>query len=225
MDLEEIHVDNGDVLESEKLIYKNAKEEFEIQEKVVFIGGDHSISYPLVKAFYETFKEDSFLIVFDAHADCDECCKEPTHEEWLRGVIESGFSPEKIILIGLRKVWKNEKKFLAEKGVKFFGCDCDLEGAADYIMEIAKDSQIYLSVDIDVFEPSVAQGVHYPEPSGLTAKGFFYLFKRFLHLPNLRVLDVVEIVPWKNEKYDFRTVKLGAKIVKVFLERNSLSSV
>ena len=96
INLEEIHVDLNNLEEANYLIFKNAREAFERNKKVFFIGGDHSISYSIGRAF-EKIEENPLLIVFDAHADCIEPGKEPTHEEWLRGLVEKGFPGDKII--------------------------------------------------------------------------------------------------------------------------------
>jgi len=94
LELEEIHLDNGNIEESNKLIYKNSFEVFQEKPRVIFLGGDHSISYSTTRAFFD-YCDDSgkkpCLIVFDAHADCMVPMKEPTHEEWLRKLIEDGF--------------------------------------------------------------------------------------------------------------------------------------
>ena len=217
VDGEEIVVGNDDISEDEERIYSGAKRIFLGGEKVVFVGGDHSVTYPIFKAFKERVK-DAFLIVFDAHADCMPPMKEPTHEEWLRAVIEKKLVvPQNIVLIGARKIEKEERDFLNRNGIKYFGADCDLESVADFVMEKAREKNVYISIDVDVFEPSVAPGVHYAEPDGLMSRDFFYLFRRFLHLPNLKAIDVVEIVPEIDEKYDYRSVKLGVKIVEGFL--------
>ena len=63
-ELEEIHLDNNNVEEANKLIYENAKEIFSEQDKAIFIGGDHSVSFGLARGFMESF-ESVFLIVFD----------------------------------------------------------------------------------------------------------------------------------------------------------------
>ena len=81
------------------------------------------------------------------------------------------------------------------------------------------DKNVYVSIDMDVIDPSQAPGVNIPEPLGLSSKEFFYLFRRILHLKNLKAIDVVEIVPEKDEKHGFVTVKLGAKILQEFLEK------
>ena len=225
LDFEEVHIDNNNVEESEELIYKNALGEFGKREGLVFVGGDHSITSPIVRAFAENFgAEQSFLIVFDAHADCDYCVKEATHEEWLRAIVERGwFKPKNIILIGVRRMWDVEKKFLAEKGIKVFSeiNAGNLEAVGDYITEKANEEGIegvYVSVDIDVLEPAVAPGVNVPEVNGLTSRELFYLLRRVFHVKNLRAIDIVEIVPDIDEKYENRTIKIGAKILQEYVE-------
>ena len=217
LDFEEIHVDNSNIQESEQLIYQNCLEEFERQDKVVFIGGDHSMTYSIMKAFNETF-ENSFLIVFDAHPDCMKPMIEPTNEEWLRAIVEEGFNPKNIILIGTRKIEDEEKEFLERKGIKYFFDFNDIEIFADVITEKANGKNLYVSIDIDAVDPAFAPGVNYPESIGLTSKEFFYLLKRIFHISSLKAFDIVEVVPEIDEKYDFRTVKLASKVIQTFLE-------
>jgi arginase family enzyme len=216
LDVTSVEVESNDVEASEKEIYSRAGEIFESEGKCVFVGGDHSISSPIVRAFNEKFS-DAFLIVFDAHADCDYCAKEATHEEWLRAIVESGFNPENIVLIGARKMWGVERKFLAEKGIKVFSEVYDLEAIGDYVTEKANGKDVYVSVDIDVLEPSVAPGVTYAEPNGLSARELFYLLRRIFCIKSLRALDVVEVDVEKDKGFDYRTVKVAAKIVEEFL--------
>ena len=162
VDFETIEVDNSNIESSEKEIYSRAKEIFMGEDKVVFVGGDHSITYPIFKAFGEVNK-NAFLIVFDAHADCDYANREPTHEEWLRAVIEKGFvKPENVILIGVRKMWDIERKFLEEKKIKVFEEIENVEAIADYVTEKANGKEVYVSVDIDVLDPAFAPEVSYP---------------------------------------------------------------
>ncbi len=216
VDFEAIDVDNSNVESSEIAIFSRAKEVFKDGERVVFVGGDHSITYPIFRAFSEV-KKNAFLIVFDAHADCDNPSKEPTHEEWLRAIIERGFDPSRVILVGVRKMWENEKRFLVENGVKVFEEINDFESAGDYITEKANGAEVYLSIDIDVLDPAFAPAVNYPEVNGMSSKDFFYLIKRIFCIKSLRAMDVVEVVPKKDEKHDYRTTMLATKIVEDFL--------
>ena len=159
VDAEVIDVDNSNVEECGRVIYEKAKLVFESGERCVFVGGDHSISSPIVRAFGEKFS-DAFLIVFDAHADCMPPMKEATHEEWLRDVVESGaVRPENVVLIGARKVEGEEWRFLKDRGIKVFSDVYDVEAVADYVTEKANGKDVYVSVDVDVLEPAVAPGV------------------------------------------------------------------
>jgi len=216
-DFEEIHLDNENIEEANKLIFENAKEIFSEQDKTFFIGGDHSISYGLVKAFHEIF-EKSFLIIFDAHADCMNPEKEPTHEEWLRKLVEGGFPAENIILIGTRNIWPEERKFIEEKGIKVIGMkDIQEERQiiCDILMEKARDFALYISVDIDCIDPAFAPGTGYLEPGGFSSRELIYFLQRLTILKNFKSADIVEINPDLDRTG--RTIKLGAKILSEML--------
>ncbi|MFH1608083.1 MAG: arginase family protein [archaeon] len=231
-DLEEIHLDNGNVEESNELIYKNCFEMFETQPKTIFLGGDHSISYSSGKAFLDYCREEGrepCLIVFDAHADCmtpmrveskDSShttlmrCKEPTHEEWLSTLIEEGFPVQNILLIGVRNMWKDEIVFLKEKGIQQISVNSivdDIDNIADTIMEFANGKETYVSIDIDVIDPAFAPATGYCEPGGLSSRDFIYLIQRINKIKTLRAVDIVEINPEKEGGE--MTFKLGAKIL------------
>ncbi len=214
LDLEEIHVDNSNLEETQNLIFENAKEEFKTKDRIVFVGGDHSISFPILSAFKEVF-ENPFLIVFDAHADCMTPGKEPTHEEWMRKLIEEGFPAESIILVGARNIWPEEVKFLKDKGVKIIRMQSikeDIEGVCDLLMEKArKHDALYISVDIDALDPSSAPGTGYLEHGGISSREMIYFLQRLCLLKNFTAADVVEVNP--SLDVNESTVKLGARIL------------
>ena len=218
LNLEEIHVDLDNVEDANHLIFENSKEIFEKHEKAFFIGGDHSISYSIRKAFGK-IQENPLLIVFDAHADCMDAGKEPTHEEWLRGLVESGFPGNKIILISARNFYEGELDFIKEKGITLISMDVlqeDLHGVCDLVMERARDSGgFYVSIDIDSVDPGFAPGVAYGEPGGMSSRDLIYFIKRLVLLDNFRGADIVEINPEKD--INEMTVKLGAKLLAEML--------
>lgn len=217
LDLEEIHLDNSNLEMSNGLIYKNSLEIFETKSKTCFLGGDHSISFSTTRAFLEYCKQEGkepCLIVFDAHADCMPVMKEPTHEEWLRALVDSGFSAENILLVGIRNLDPSEIVFLKKSGIKAMAINQilgNLEDSCDTIMEFSKNKELYLSVDIDVIDPAFAPGTGYKEPGGLTSRQFLYLIQRLNKIKSLKAIDIVEINPEKDIR-DL-TVKLGAKIL------------
>lgn len=222
LDLEEIHLDNSNLEVTNKLIYENVLETFENKPKTIFLGGDHSISYSLGKAFLDyckSEKKEPCLIVFDAHPDCMEVTKGsekyPNSEEWLRSLIENGGFPIKnILLVGVRNADLSELNFINEKNIRMISMNQlqeNLEETCEIIMEFADKKELYLSLDIDIVDPAFAIGTGYSEPGGLTSREFIYLIQRLNKIRNLRAVDLVEINPKKDR--DNLTVKLGAKIV------------
>jgi agmatinase len=217
---EKVEFGKMDLIEINDLIYKKAFESFD--KKVLFLGGDHSISYSLTRAFFnysEHNGKEPCLIIFDAHPDLMKPVdsKIPTHEEWLRALIEYGFPVKNILLVGVRKVDPVEKKFMGEKirKVSIEELMFDLEAKTDAIMEFGYGKNVYVSIDIDCVDPAYAPGTGYCEPGGLSSKEFLYIIKRLSKMKNLRAVDLVEINPSKDEGN--RTIELGGKIVELFL--------
>lgn len=219
LDLEEIHVNNEDIEEQGELIYENAMEEFEKQDKIIFLGGDHSVSYSIVKAFLgycNKNEKEPCLIVFDAHPDCMPAMKEPTHEEWLRALIEQGFPAKNVLLVGARNSWQDELIFLNENKIKQISINQLNENLAemtDLIMEFASGKQLYVSLDIDVIDPAFAPATNHPEPAGLSSRQMLYIIQRIAMMKNMKAVDIVEIDSEKDKKHDGMTTKLGARIL------------
>lgn len=218
---EEIHVNNNNLPEQEKLIYENALESFESQDKVIFLGGDHSISYPIGKAFLKYSANAGkvpCLVVLDAHPDCMEPVKEPSHEEWLRALVDKGFPPENILLVGTRNSYADELKFLDENKIKRISMNDlneNLQEYADTITEFAYGKILYVSLDIDAADPAFAPSTGYPEPGGLTSRQLIYIVQRLGKMKNLKAADIVEVNSENDRTGD--TTRLAAKILAEIL--------
>jgi len=227
LDVEEIKVDNNNVEESTKDIYNSALEIVDKGDKTIFLGGDHSISYSTVKAFFDTVKREGkepCLVIFDAHVDLMPPMSEPTHEEWLRALIEYGFPAENILIIGARNLYKSEIEYMNKKKIKTITMnqitEVGIHEMCDSIMEFAqgRDKELYLSIDIDALDPVYAPATGYKEPGGLTTREFLYILQRINKLKNLRIIDIVEINEKKDkESFHGVTVRLGSKILSEFL--------
>ncbi|MFH1358753.1 MAG: arginase family protein [archaeon] len=213
LNLEEIHVDLDNQKEAHDLIFENSKEIFEKNSKAFFIGGDHSISYSIVRAF-DKINKNSSLVVFEAHADCLD--EGGIHSEnWLRRLIEQGFLGSKIILIGSRNLSSKELRFLKENKVTLIKMDLlqeDIQEVCDLVMERVRDSEgFYVSIDLDCVDPGFAPGVTEIEPGGLSSRELIYFIKRLSLLDNFKGGDIVEINPEKD--INDMTIKLGAKLL------------
>ena len=219
LDLEEIHLDNSDLNLTEKLIYENSLEIFEKKPKTIFLGGDQSVSYSILRAFNDYCKncgKEPCLIIFDAHPDCRKNGKHPTNEGWLRAVVENGFPKNNILIVGMRNSEKEENFFLNENKIRTLGINSlteDLHEACDTIMEFSRNKELYISIDADVIDPSFAPSVSKPESGGMTSREFLYVMHRINKIKTLRALDITEINSEKDKNMGNATVRLGAKIL------------
>jgi arginase family enzyme len=145
-----------------------------------------------------------------------EPMKEPTHEEWLRKLVEEGFPKENILIVGARNSHQSEIKFIRENKIKTISINNlteDLQDMCDTIMEFSNGKELYVSIDIDVIDPVFAPSTGYPEIGGLTSRQFIYLIQRIKKIKTLRAVDIVEINEKMDKENNNLTVKLGAKIL------------
>lgn len=212
LNLEEIHVNLEDMNESDYLIFENAKEAFLRNPKSFFIGGEHSITYPIMRAFNKTEK-NPFLIVFDSHANCS--LSGDLNESWVRRLIDYNFVPSSIVFISSRNISIEELEFLKDFKIHVVRMDIlqeDLEGICDVIMERARNSSgFYISIDLSCVDPAFAPGAIDIEPVGLTSCELIYFIKRLVLLKNFKGADIVNIDSTKD--FNDMTLKLGAKIL------------
>jgi agmatinase len=212
---EKIDLNNMDIEEQLKQIFERTRKYFDF-ERVCFVGGDHSISYPLVKNFYDKFGEGSKILVFDAHPDLMEPMSEPTHEEWLRGVIERGVNPKNVMVVGVRRdsenVDKSEILYAEEMGVNIIYSD-EFDSRRQDIINFV-DGEVYLSFDIDVFDSSIVSATGYPENNGLNEEQVFPLLEEIKDKINF--FDLVEVNLTKTEVDECDgTVLVARKVLEV----------
>ncbi|MFW6230984.1 MAG: arginase family protein, partial [Nanoarchaeota archaeon] len=196
---------------------------FEKQDKpFIAIGGDHSITYHIFKAQQEKRrkegKDDMGLVIFDAHADLMDTFTPPTHEDYLRVLIEEGLvDPQKIVIIGLRNIHSIEYAYLKKKAIKHYPPELiEKEGFQNYtdtITEIITSwkSDFYISFDIDAIDPSAAPGTGYAEPGGLSSREAITMLERLKRSKRFTSADIVEVNPQLD--INGKTAWLGAKLL------------
>lgn len=184
-------------------------------KRALIIGGDHSITYSCFKAF--AFNNlNCGLIVFDAHPDVESDFK-VSHEDYLRCLINEGIlDASKVVLVGVRKISEEEKKYLASKRIVYFDMrkiiEIGVEDVCTLIMERAIEwPALYLSIDIDVLDPAFAPGTGYIEPGGLSSAELLYFISRIRRMRNLKFVDIAEINPGKD--INKITVGVGVNII------------
>lgn len=182
------------------------------EEGDLYIGGDHSNTYPnFIKSGCDS------LLIFDAHPDVYQEFNQATHIDWLKFLIdERKIKKENVVLVGIRSFHRKEIDYLKENKIKFFDMkkifELGIKETCDLVMEIVKDfSKLYLSIDIDVVDPSNAPGVGFSEPGGLSSREMIYFVQRLKLLKNLRRVDIIEVNLEKD--INDQTSKLAAKII------------
>ena len=215
-DIETVDVVSSNIEETNENIQKKAREIFDESSSPVFLGGDHSVTFPIVKAFSGKYQNPG-IIIFDAHLDAVNDFLPPSQEDLITGLVNQKIvKPENILLVGTRNWHQNEIDFVRKHKIKFFSMkeitSETKEEVSDTIMSIAKEfGALYISIDIDVLDPAFAPGTGYIEPGGLTTRELLYFLYRLKNLKNIKGYDIVEINP-KKDSNDM-TSKVGAKIL------------
>jgi agmatinase len=205
---QEIKVDNSNIRKAQNTIFNKAKQFFSKRDRIIFIGGDHSISFPLTRVFFRKNK-DSCLVVLDSHADFMPSMKEPSHEEWISALIKEHKIP--IFLIGVKQIFNQEKKEIAKGNVRIIKFNKFLK--SNFIQEIKKFPIVYLSLDLDVFPKNVFDAVAYPQERGLKLNQVCKIIKQIKPI----VIDIVEYNPTKDKN------KKNLKIIKEIIKCAALS--
>ena len=169
----------------------------------VTLGGDHTITLPILRALHETHGAVA-LVHVDAHADTNDAMfGEPvTHGTIMRRAIEEGLvDPQKMVQIGLRATGYAPDDFdwARRQGVRVVTAEeCWHRSLAPLMEEvrarIGESAPAYLSFDIDGLDPSVAPGTGTPEPGGLTGPQALEIIRGCFGL-NLVGCDLVEVSP------------------------------
>jgi len=159
----------------------------------VLLGGEHSISFGAVQAFKEKYPGLTVLQL-DAHADLRNYyqCSPYGHASVGRRISE--ICP--LVQAGIRSMSAEEAVFLKEGKVKFFSADFILT-ERDSWKKICKDlkGDVYLTIDIDVLDPSIMPSTGTPEPGGIYWKDILSLVKEAAKRCHVRGFDVVELSP------------------------------
>lgn len=210
-DLGNISFPIGDVSRSLENIEQVSSMLFNKGKKVLLLGGEHLVSYPVIKAA-SSFYKNLCVIHFDAHADLRKSYHggSLSHASVMRLVAENCLKSGKDLhQFGIRSGTREEFEW-------GFHNTClssrlpDREQVEDLFQEI-KGRPVYISIDIDVFDPSVAPGTGTPEPGGVNSSDFlnvFYEMNRF----DVIGFDIVEVSPLID--HNGITSLLGAKIAR-----------
>ncbi|KPK75341.1 MAG: hypothetical protein AMJ79_11515 [Phycisphaerae bacterium SM23_30] len=158
------------------------------------LGGDHSITYPVVKAFE---KKRIHYVHLDTHADCDRIFESDyTHGSPVARIFEENLA-RSLTLIGIRGLTNSGRDlaWIQKQGARVITA-CQLHRhLRDHQALSFEEGSYYISLDIDFFDPSAAPGTGTPEPGGLFFPDFSDLVHNIAEKGKIVGFDVVEVNP------------------------------
>lgn len=189
-------------------VHKTIKSYLQQEKFVTLFGGEHSISIGSIRAFNEHF-EDLTVVQIDAHADlrpsyegstCNHAC-----------ALHEASKKTNLIQVGIRSMDISEVEYMDE-GRTYFAHDLYDDWMDDAIGQMTPN--VFITIDLDAFDPSILPSTGTPEPGGL----FWYETLDFLKLifkkKNVVGFDIVELCPNEQEKSsDFLAAKLYYKML------------
>ncbi len=185
----------------------------------VGIGGEHTISLPLIQAHFTAYPKMSIL-QFDAHSDLRESYEGTkfSHASVMARVCES-FDPSRIIQVGIRALCKEEAKFIEKNNIKtFFASKIRQNEYGNNWQKAVVDTlseQIYITFDVDYFDPSIIPATGTPEPDGFYYNETLEVFREIRRQGKKIIgFDVVELSPIKKLHHpNLTTARLVYKIL------------
>jgi len=205
-EVEEVEVIKDNVSETQENIEKKVRE---IDGFFVALGGDHSITYPIVKGLRRPW-----LLFLDAHPDCQSSFYPVSYEDVVRGLVEHDLV-KGVIMLGVRNWSQEEREFMRKHDLNVFTAnevfERGMKQVTDEVMGRLKGERFYVSIDIDVFDPAFAPGTGWIEPGGLSSRDVIYLLRKLKLLKGFVGMDVVEVDPRKD--VNDMTIKLAARLL------------
>jgi len=177
----------------------------------VVLGGEHSVAVGAVMAAKEQYKDLSILY-FDAHYDLRDSHRgsKYNHACVARRMLE--IAP--IVEVGVRSLSRKENEILPKKNVKIISMPEVLEKKDWRDVKDFLSKNVYISIDLDVFDPSIMPSVGTPEPGGMMWYEFLSAVRNIISGKNVVGLDVVELSPIENMiAPDFMAAKLVYKML------------
>ncbi len=191
-DIGDLELPMGNVDQSLNIIYQTTQQLLKDNKIPMMVGGEHLASYSVIKALYEKYP-NLHVIHLDAHTDLREEFLGMTfsHATFMRHVYQF-LGDERIYQFGIRSGDEDEFKWVQEGHI--FQQKYNLAGL-DNIVTKLMDVPVYITIDLDVLDPSVFPGTGTPEPGGITYQELLWAFKQFTKLNYIVGADLVELAP------------------------------
>ena len=179
----------------------------------ISLGGDHSITHPIVRAFARKYKDLSILH-FDAHPDIYDSYQgnRNSHASPFARIMEQKLV-KRLVQVGVRTVTADQREQVRKFGVE----SIEMRNVTPDL-QLEFDSPVYISFDVDALDPAFAPGVSHREPGGLSTRQAIDLIQRLKG--KVVGADIVEFNPRMDPLHVTGTVcaKLFKEIAARMLE-------
>ncbi|MBL6878279.1 MAG: agmatinase [Flavobacteriaceae bacterium] len=198
-------------------VYKITKKYISKNKFVTIFGGEHSISIATVKAFNDSFDDLSVLHI-DAHADLRQVY-EGTKYNHACAMYEANQNTN-LVQVGIRSMDVEEKNVMNQDNVFFAHELASNEYWIDDVIE-KLSKNVFISFDLDAFDPSILPSTGTPEPGGLFWYETLDFLRRVFNEKNVVGFDIVELCPNEIDKSsDFLAAKLYYKMLSYKFKSN-----
>jgi agmatinase len=198
-------------------VYDKTKELLKTNKFLTFFGGEHSISIGIIKAYYEAFP-DITILQLDAHADLrPEYMGTPYNHAC---ALYDASKNTNLVQVGIRSMDQPEMAHL-DKNKCFFmqdiqGNDAWMDRSIDLMGE-----KVYITLDLDVFDPSILPGTGTPEPGGMQWYPMLKYLKKVFKQKEVIGFDIVELAPIEGlPASEFLVSKLYYKMLSYKFENH-----
>lgn len=197
-------VDAGDVdpaqLEYQESFRRISEAARKLRQRVklpVFVGGDHSVTYPILRAYDDL--DELHIVQLDAHLDFSDTrnATRYANSSPFRRAVEDVPGLKHITVVGLRGLRTNPEAYYAAKsrGHTLIGTQRVQENLPWVLEQLPKGKKVYISFDADVLDPSIMPATSSPEVEGLTYGEALQVVRRTLEQNQLVGFDFVELAP------------------------------
>jgi len=193
-------------------VYKTVKDLILKEKFVVLLGGEHSLSLGAVRAFKEAFPTLSVLQL-DAHADLRDEYLGTKHGQAcvMRRILE--VCP--ICQVGVRSLSWEEKQFSTQKKLKslYMSALVSSPASTDWIID-SLSQDVYITIDVDVLDPSIMPAVGTPEPDGMSWRQILNILESVALRKHVVGVDLMEFCPAEgSSSCAFLLAKLAYKLI------------
>ncbi|MFA8436223.1 MAG: agmatinase [Marinifilaceae bacterium] len=177
-------------------VYRSTKELLKHDKFYTFLGGEHSISIGIIKALYEKHP-DITILQLDAHADLRSSYMGTPYNHAC--AVHDASRNANLVQVGIRSMDSSEKQFLNRE--KCFFAE-EMYGNLEWVEQSLSQmtDRVYITLDLDVFDPSIMPATGTPEPGGLDWNTTIQYLKRVFVEKNVIGFDIVELAPIDNLK-------------------------